>query len=89
MEQNLNLAQLVAAELRKKGNKSVKSLYWNIDQGNLSVFTVGHTPEKPRSFNYTPEAHLSVEEIVDYIAERCDSMKSGKENGEENRGDSQ
>ena len=69
-----NLAQLVAAELRKRGNKSVKSLFWNSDKGNLSVFARSHTPEEPKSFNYSPDVDLSVEEIADYMAERCDEL---------------
>ena len=56
-----NLSQLVAAELRKRGNKSVKSLFWNADQGNLSVFARNHTADKPKGFNYAPETHFSVE----------------------------
>ena len=69
-----NLSQLVAQELRKRGNKSVKSLFWNSDQGNLSVFARGHTPDFPVSFNYAPDVDLSVEEIADYVAERCDEL---------------
>ena len=69
-----NLSQLVAAELRKRGNKSVKSLFWNSDQGNLSVFAKNHTADFPKSFNYAPDADLSVEEIADYVAERRDEL---------------
>lgn len=70
----LNLPQLVAQELRKRGNKSVKSLFWNSDKGNLSVFARSHTAEKPVSFNYAPDADLSVEEIADYVAEKCEVL---------------
>ena len=73
-----NLSQLVAQELRKRGNKSVKSLFWNQDQENLSVFARSHTAEVPKSFNYAPEADLSVEEIADYIAERCEELNNDK-----------
>ena len=69
-----NLSIMVAAELRARGNKSVKSLFWNSDQGNLSVFARGHTPDFPKSFNYAPDAELSVEEIADYVAERCEEL---------------
>lgn len=69
-----NLAQLIAEELRKRENKSVKSLFWNSDKGDLSVFAKGHTPEEPKSFNYAPDADFSIEEIADYVAERCDDL---------------
>lgn len=69
-----NLSQLVALELRRRGNKSVKSLFWNSDQGNLSVFAKCHTPDFPLSFNYAPDADLSVEDIADYVAERCEEL---------------
>ena len=67
-----NLAQLIATELRKRGNKSVKSLFWNSDRGDLSVFLRNNTEENPRSFNYAPDAELSVEEITDYIEKKSD-----------------
>lgn len=70
--ENQNLSQLVAMELRKRGNKTVKSLFWNSDVGNLSVIVKGHTFENPKNFNYSPEVELSVEEIADYIEQRCD-----------------
>lgn len=76
MEQNLS--QLVAAELRKRGNKSVKSLFWNNDRGDLSVFARTHTPEKPVSFNYAPEANLSVGQIADYIEKRCEDLNKNE-----------
>lgn len=69
-----NLSQLVASELRRRGVKTVKSVFWNQDVGNLSVFPKAGTPEKPLSFNYAPEADLSVEEITDYIVERCKDL---------------
>ena len=69
-----NIAQLIVVELRKRGEKSVKSVFWNYDAGNLSVFPKAGTPEVPLSFNYTPDADLSVEEIVDYIVERCKDL---------------
>ena len=69
-----NLSQLVAQELRKRGNKTVKSLFWNSDQGNLSVFAKNHTADFPKSFNYAPDADLSVEEIADYVALSCDDL---------------
>lgn len=72
----INLAQLVAKELRARGNKSVKSLFWNQDQGNLSVFARGHTPAEPRSFNFAPDADLSVEEIADYVGKRCEELNA-------------
>ena len=71
---NENLSQLVAQELRRRGNKSVKSLFWNSDQGNLSVFARGHTPDFPKSFNYAPDVELSVEDIADYVAGRCELL---------------
>ena len=74
-----NLSQLVAAELRKRGNKSVKSLFWNADQGNLSVFARNHTADKPKGFNYAPEADLSVEQIADYVAASCDDLMEDEE----------
>lgn len=69
-----NLAQLVAQELRSRGNKSVKSLFWNQDRGDLSIFARSHTAEVPKSFNYAPDADLSVEEIADYVAEKCKEL---------------
>ena len=74
-----NLSQLVAQELRKRGNKSVKSLFWNTDVGNLSVFAKGHTADKPKGFNYAPEADLSVEQIADYVAASCDDLMEDEE----------
>ena len=74
IEGGFNLPQMVAMELRKRGNKSVKSLFWNHDRGDLSVFARSHTPEKPKSFNYAPDADLSVEEIANYVEERCEKM---------------
>ena len=71
-----NLSQLVAAELRKNGNKSVKSLFWNKDAGNLSVFARSHTAEVPKSFNYAPEPELSVEGIADYVAKECERLNN-------------
>jgi hypothetical protein len=71
---NLNLSQLVAQELRLRGNKSVKSLFWNRDRGDLAVFARSHTAEVPKSFNYAPGVGLSVEEIADYVAERCEEL---------------
>ena len=73
-----NLAQLIVAELRRRGEKSVKSVFWNSDAGNLSVFPKAGTPEKPMSFNYAPDVSLSVEEIVDYIVERCSAEGEDK-----------
>ena len=72
--QSENLAQLVAAELRKRGNKSVKSVFWNQDAACLSVFARSHTPEKPKSFNYAPDADLSVEEIASIIAQKSSAL---------------
>ena len=69
--QELNLSQLVAQELRAQGNKSVKSLYWNSDSGNLSVFARSHSPQAPVSFNFAPDPDLSVEEIAKIVEERC------------------
>ncbi len=68
---NKNIAQLIVIELRNRGEKSVKSVFWNSDAGNLSVFPKAGGPENPMSFNYAPDADLSVEEIVDYIVGRC------------------
>lgn len=65
-----NLAQLVAQELRKRGNKDVKSMFWNKDAGNLSVILKSHTFDKPTNFNYTPDAILSVTDIANYIEKR-------------------
>lgn len=73
-----NLSQLVAMELRKRGNKSVKSLFWNSDQGNLSVFARSHTADVPKGFNYAPDAELSVEEIADYVAKQCELLNEKK-----------
>ena len=69
-----NLVQLIVKELRARGEKSVKSVFWNYDARNLSVFPKAGTPEVPLSFNYAPDADLSVEEIVDYIVERCKDL---------------
>ena len=69
-----NLPQLIVVELRRRGIKSVKSVFWNYDAGNLSVFPKAGTPEVPMSFNYAPDADLSVEEIVDYIVDRCKDL---------------
>ena len=69
-----NLSQLVAQELRRRGNKSVKSLFWNSDQGNLSVFAKNHTADYPLSFNYRPDVDQSVEDIADYVAEHCEEL---------------
>ena len=71
---NENLAQLIVAELRQRGEKCVKSVFWNYDAVNLSVFPKAGTPEAPLSFNYAPDADLPVEEIVDYIVERCKDL---------------
>lgn len=70
---DLNLATAVARILRSKGNKSVKSLYWNSDRADLSVFPVGS-----ESFNYAPDPDATVEEIADYIAEECEKRNAGK-----------
>ena len=74
-----NLSQLVTAELRKRGNKSVKSLFWNSDQGNLSVFAKNHTPDFPKSFNYAPDVDMSIEDIADYVALSCDDLMEDEE----------
>jgi len=74
MEQNLS--QLVAAELRRRGNKSVKSLFWNSDRGDLSVFARSHTAEEPQNFNFSPDPELSVEEIADCVADRCELLNA-------------
>ena len=69
-----NLPQLVALELRRRGNKSVKSLFWNQDYGSLSVFASSHTPEVPRSANLLLDANLSVGEVADEVARKCDEL---------------
>ena len=73
-----NIAQLVAAELRRRGNKSVKSLFWNSDKGNFSVFITSPTPENPESFNFFPGPDESVEQIADRISELCDRIMNGE-----------
>lgn len=69
-----NLVQLISVELRGRGCKTVKSLFWNVDRANLSVFARGHTLEKPRSFNYAPSVDLSVAEIADEVERRCNEI---------------
>ena len=70
----VNLTQYIASELRRRGVKTVKSVFWNSDVGNLSVFPRAGSPENPMSFNYAPDTDLSVEEIVDHIVERCKDL---------------
>lgn len=69
-----NISQLVAYELRKRGDKSVRSLFWNVDRGDLTVYAKSHTPEVPKSFNFLPAADLTVEEIATMVAARCEEL---------------
>ena len=73
-QDNHNLAAMIAATLRQRGNKEVKSVFWNQDAACLSVFARSHTPEKPKSFNYAPDADLSVEEIASIIAQKSSAL---------------
>jgi len=69
-----NLAIEVAKILRDKGNKTVKSLFWNQDKGSLSVFARGYSVGNGLSFNYTPDPEATNEEIADYVAGRCQML---------------
>ena len=69
-----NLGQLVELELKRRGNKTVEKVYWSCDSTGLSVWPAAGTPENPMSFNYAPDADLSIEEIADYIEERCKDL---------------
>lgn len=64
---NQNLATVVAAILRQRGNKDIKSIFWNQKDQSLSVF-----PRKGDSFNYSPDPDKTNEQIADYIAGRCE-----------------
>jgi hypothetical protein len=69
------LPQLIAQELRSRGNKSVKSIFANADIHTLSVFTRSHTPENPKSFNYqVPEAY-TIPILADEIAAGAEAFE--------------
>jgi hypothetical protein len=74
MNTESNLAIEVSRVLRARGNKSVKSLYWNSDKGNLSVFAAGYAPGNLKSFNYAPDPEATFDEIADYVAKRCEEL---------------
>jgi hypothetical protein len=74
MNTESNLANEVSRVLRAKGSKSVKSLYWNADKGNLSVFASGYITGNGKSFNYTPDPEATFDEIADYVAKRCEEL---------------
>lgn len=67
----MELIKLIIEELKKRGNKTVKSVFWNRNEGNLSVFPVGYkgtsVGDGPKSFNITPDVEWSVDEICDRI----------------------
>ena len=69
-----NLPQLLAQELRSRGNKSVKSVLYNAADHTLSVYPVGY-PEKP-SFNYPVPNPLILEDLADEIEARCGGAPS-------------
>lgn len=69
------LPQLIAKELRSRGNKSVKSIFANPDDGTLTVFTVSHTPEIPRSFNLLVPDGYSIPEMADNVAAGADALE--------------
>ena len=74
MNTESNLAIEVSKILREKGNKTVKSLYWNSDKGNLSVFARGCQVGNGLSFNYTPDPDETTEYIAAAVAAKCDEM---------------
>lgn len=61
-----NLVGQLSQELRKRGNKAIKMLFWNEKQANLSIFY-----KSGKSVNYPKEgvldADLTIEEICDNI----------------------
>lgn len=67
----MDLVKKIVKELRRRGNKTVKSVYWNSDKGDLAVFPVGYkgssVDSDVKSFNLFPEPEWSVDEIVDRI----------------------
>lgn len=63
--------------LRERKPHNVKSIYWNADTEDFSVFAVGHEPFAPKSFNYTPEEGATVEDIADVIIDICNQMVEG------------
>jgi hypothetical protein len=62
----MELILQIVKVLRGRGEKRIKSVFWNRDSGSLSVFLKGY-PGKNLSFNYVPPVELSVEEIVDIL----------------------
>jgi hypothetical protein len=62
----MELVKQIAQELRERGNKTIKSLFWNQSRGNLSVFY-----KSGKAINYPAEgvldADLTVKEICDNI----------------------
>ena len=61
-----NITSQISQELRKRGNKVIKMVFWNQTQGNLSVFyKSGKIINYPAKGVLSPD--LTIEEICDNI----------------------
>ncbi len=69
MDNNDSLVAQIAQELRTRGNKVVKSVFWNHNVGNLSIFNKdGSVYNLPKEGVLDPD--LSVSDICDLIDQR-------------------
>jgi len=54
----------VVAQIRKQGEKSILSIFYNADKNDWSVFL---KPRERGSFNYVPDPKASVKAIIEDI----------------------
>ena len=70
----MELIPKIVTELKRRGNKTVKSVYINNDKGDLTVFPVGYdgssVGKEAKSFNIKLEQDWSIEKICDEIEDR-------------------
>lgn len=67
----MTLPEQIVSELRKRGEKRIKSVFYNPDNGSLSVFLkeplLSPLPVGKKSFNYTPLENQNIIDLVDEI----------------------
>ena len=67
----MTLPELIVSELRKRGEKRIKSVFLNETDGTLSVFLKEQSPTGlpmgKKSFNYTLDGKITIPSLVDDI----------------------